>query len=188
MGQAIYQKQVGELSNRVNMLVHRDYRSSNGSIIKIYDDRIEFYNPGGLYGDLTLNNLLKFKYSSQTRNKLIADAFKEIGIIEKYGSGIKRIFTICDNYGIIPPKINANKNSFELVLYKDKTDQKTDQKTDEELIIELISSNRNITINEISVKINKGLTTTKTKILKLKEQNKLKRIGPDKGGYWEIIK
>ncbi len=100
----------------INMLVHRDYRSSNGSIIKIYDDRIEFYNPGGLYGDLTLENLLNFKYSSQTRNKLIADAFKEIGVIEKYGSGIKRIFTICDNYGVIPPKININENSFEFIL------------------------------------------------------------------------
>ena len=104
----------------INMIVHRDYRSSNGSIIKIYDNRIEFYNPGGLFGDLTLEQLLKFNYTSQTRNKLIAQAFREVGIIEKYGSGIKRIFSICKNYGIIPPTINPKKDSFEVILYKEK--------------------------------------------------------------------
>ena len=46
----------------INMLVDRDYSDSNGSIIKIYDDKIEFYNPEGLYGDLTEQELLRFNY------------------------------------------------------------------------------------------------------------------------------
>lgn len=46
----------------INMLVQRDYRDSKGSIIKIYDDKIEFYNPEGLYGDLTEQEFLKFNY------------------------------------------------------------------------------------------------------------------------------
>lgn len=46
----------------INTLVQRDYRDSNGSIIKINDDKIEFYNPDGLYGDLTDQELLKFNY------------------------------------------------------------------------------------------------------------------------------
>tara|TARA_B110000879_G_scaffold93149_1_gene127475 strand:+ start:162 stop:383 length:222 start_codon:yes stop_codon:yes gene_type:complete len=46
----------------INMLVDRDYSDSNGSIIKIYDDKIEFYNPEGLYDDLTDQELLKFNY------------------------------------------------------------------------------------------------------------------------------
>jgi len=33
----------------INMIVHRDYRSSSDSIIKIFNNRIEFFNPGGLY-------------------------------------------------------------------------------------------------------------------------------------------
>ena len=44
------------------MLVDRDYRDSNGSIIKIYDDKIEFYNLEDLYGDITEQELLKFNY------------------------------------------------------------------------------------------------------------------------------
>ena len=172
----------------INMLVHRDYRDSNGSIIKIYDNRIEFYNPGGLYGDLTEQELLKFNYQPQARNKLIAKAFKEIGKVERYGSGVKRIFTICENYGIIPPQINTKPNSFEVILYKArKTDLKTDLKTEELEIIKCINDNKYITIPEIAIVIQKGLSATKVKINKLKELNIIKRIGPAKGGHWEVI-
>ncbi|OFX40881.1 MAG: hypothetical protein A2X08_17055 [Bacteroidetes bacterium GWA2_32_17] len=54
---------------------------------------------------------------------MIAKAFKEIGKVEKYGSGIKRIFTICQNYGIIAPQINISATSFEVVLYKNKKNE-----------------------------------------------------------------
>ena len=56
----------------INMVVHRDYRESSGSIIKIFDDRIEFYNPGKLFGGLTIADLLSGNYISKSRNKLIA--------------------------------------------------------------------------------------------------------------------
>jgi ATP-dependent DNA helicase RecG len=73
----------------INTLVQRDYRDSNGSIIKINDDKIEFYNLEGLYGDITEQELLKFNYQPQAQNKLIAKAFKEIGKVERYDSGLK---------------------------------------------------------------------------------------------------
>ena len=38
----------------INMIVHRDYRSANDSTIKFFDDRIEFFNPGALLDDLTV--------------------------------------------------------------------------------------------------------------------------------------
>lgn len=56
----------------LNMIVHRDYRDSSDSVIKIFDDRIEFFNPGDLYDDLTVEKLLSNNYESKTRNKLIA--------------------------------------------------------------------------------------------------------------------
>ena len=170
----------------INMLIHRDYRDSSGSIIKIYDDRIEFFNPGGLFGGLSLNDLLQFNYQPKSRNKLISKAFKEVGKIERYGSGIKRIFTICKQYGLVSPDFNITNNSFEVILYKKKTDQKTDQKTDIEKIIEIISQNKHVTIKEIAKSIHKGTTVTKEKLKKLKESGKIKRIGPDKGGYWKV--
>ena len=69
----------------------------------IFDDRIEFFNPGKLYGGITIQDLLSGNYTSQCRNKLIANACKEAGLIERYGSGIQRILNICKNYGVVPP-------------------------------------------------------------------------------------
>ena len=46
----------------INILVDRDYRDSNGIIINIYDDKIEFYNLEDLYGDITEQELLRFNY------------------------------------------------------------------------------------------------------------------------------
>ncbi|MCU0609307.1 MAG: putative DNA binding domain-containing protein, partial [Chitinispirillaceae bacterium] len=77
----------------INAIIHRDYRSSSDSVIKIFDDRIEIYNPGKLPEGVTVAKLLAGDYVSTPRNKQIAAAFKEAGIIEKYGSGIRRIRT-----------------------------------------------------------------------------------------------
>ncbi len=54
-------------------------------------------------------------------------------------------------------------------------------------ILELMKENREIAIPEIALKI--GLTTraVEKQIKKLQENGQLKRIGPDKGGYWEVI-
>jgi len=91
------------------------------SIIKIFDDRIEFSNPGNLYDGLTVNDLLSDNYTSKTRNKLIAKAFKEVGLIERYGTGIKRILDICTNYGIIHPKFEEVQTGFLVTICKEKT-------------------------------------------------------------------
>ncbi|MCA1795684.1 MAG: hypothetical protein LC660_17770 [Desulfobacteraceae bacterium] len=74
----------------INMIVHRDYMAPGDSIIKIFDESIEFFNPGRLAGGLTAEQLTSGNYISAVRNKQIALIFKEAGLIEKYGSGIKR--------------------------------------------------------------------------------------------------
>ena len=71
--------------------------------MKVYDDKIEFFNPGGLPAGLTVERLLKGNYISDARNKKVADAFKAVGLIEKYGSGIKRILREFRNYGLPDP-------------------------------------------------------------------------------------
>ena len=75
----------------LNMIIHRDYRSSSDSIVKIFNDKIEFFNPGRLPDTISIENLLSNNYKSTPRNKKIADFFKELGLIEKYGSGIQRV-------------------------------------------------------------------------------------------------
>jgi len=204
----------------INMVVHRDYRDSSASIIKILDDRIEFYNPGNLYGGITIDDLLTGNYSSKTRNKLIAKAFKEVGLIERYGSGIKRIIDICSNYGVKQPVFEEVFNGFRVVLFKEKTDVTKDVTIDvakdvtkdlkdtikdtandtvndtvkvaisknQKTILELITARNNITAEELVDIVGINLRNIKLNISKLKAKGMIQRIGPDKGGYWKVLK
>lgn len=102
----------------INMVVHRDYRDSGNSVIKIYDDRMEFFNPGKLYGDLTVAQLHSGNYSSRTRNRAIAKLFKECGMIERYGSGIRRIKLACEQHGLPEPEFEESQQGFRVILRK----------------------------------------------------------------------
>jgi ATP-dependent DNA helicase RecG len=181
----------------INMIVHRDYASSSASIIKIFDNRIEFFNPGSLYDGLTINDLLSDNYTSKTRNKLIAKAFKEVGLIERYGSGIKRILNICDNYGIIPPKFEEVFSGFRVTLFKEKT--KPVGELNGELIGELIGelnerqnkvyleikNNEGINATALSKKLNIPFSTVDKYIRLFLEKNLIVRKGSKKtGGYF----
>ena len=105
------------------MIVHRDYRDSSGSVIKIFDNRIEFYNPGKLFGGITIQDLLSGNYTSKSRNKLIAKAFKEVGLIERYGSGIYRIQKLCRDNGIVEPVFKEVSDGFQVILFKEKLNE-----------------------------------------------------------------
>jgi ATP-dependent DNA helicase RecG len=82
----------------LNALVHRDYKSSTDVQIKIFDQRITFFNPGGLYGNLTEEDLKTDAYSASARNKQLSEAFYLTHDIEKYGSGFIRIRKLIANY------------------------------------------------------------------------------------------
>lgn len=83
-------------------------------------------------------------------------------------------------------------------LHEGKSSQKTVEKTVEkssqksyqksyQKILDLIQQNKQITIEELSNILGISDTAIKKNISKLKQQAILKRIGPDKGGYWEVI-
>jgi len=73
-----------------------------------------------LYGGVSIADLLSNNYTSKSRNKLVAKAFKEIGLIERYGSGIKRILNICFDYGVIAPTFEVIHQGLKVVVFKKK--------------------------------------------------------------------
>ena len=58
---------------------------------EIFDNSITIFNPGKLYGDMTIEKLRTENYQAQTRNKLITEAFYLTNDTEKYGSGYGRV-------------------------------------------------------------------------------------------------
>jgi len=65
--------------------------------------------------------------------------------------------------------------------------EKTSEKTSEK-ILQLISKNPDTTIAEIANFLNLTTRAVEKQIKKLQENNRLKRIGPAKGGHWEVVK
>ena len=124
----------------INMIVHRDYMHHGDSGIKIFDDRIEFFNPGELPESISIKNLLNGSYVSDCRNKLIAYAFKEVGWIEKYGSGIKRIKNAFKLHGCMAPVFENFQHGFRVTVF---SKQKSIAKVDTEKNIEGINEGIN---------------------------------------------
>jgi len=82
----------------LNAVVHRDYTSPVDIQLKIFDNAITFFNPGKLFGDLTVEKLMRDDYQSRTRNKLVAEAFYLTRDIAKYGSGFIRVRGEIESY------------------------------------------------------------------------------------------
>jgi ATP-dependent DNA helicase RecG len=58
----------------------------------------------------------------------------------------------------------------------------------ENRIVEIVVTNKFVTIPELSKMLKISTTAVENNIAKLKAKKILKRIGPDKGGYWEVVK
>ncbi len=100
-----------------NALVHTDYSIKGASIqIFIFDDRIEVTNPGGLPFGLTMETALSGV--SQLRNRVIGRVFRELELIEQWGSGFMRMRVACEEHGVSAPKVEELGNFFRVTLYQ----------------------------------------------------------------------
>lgn len=73
-----------------NALVHRDYTRLGAVHVQWLGDRIEISNPGGFPPGVTVDNVLVA--APRPRNPLLADAFKRVGLVDRVGRGVNRIF------------------------------------------------------------------------------------------------
>lgn len=102
----------------VNAVLHRNYLAHSCVQICIFDDRLEITNPGGLYAGLTIEKMLSG--SSSIRNELIADIFLKMNIVEKWGTGIKRVTALCKEYGLGNVEYKADEESFTATIRRRK--------------------------------------------------------------------
>jgi ATP-dependent DNA helicase RecG len=88
----------------INALVHADY-SQRGAPIRVafFDDRIEVENPGILLPGLTIEDMKQGV--SRIRNPVIARVFRELNLIEQWGSGVRRIFEMAQEQKLPTPEI-----------------------------------------------------------------------------------
>lgn len=91
----------------INAVLHADYAMKGCHIqIAIFDDRIEFINPGGLPFGQTIEKALSG--FSKLRNRVIGRLFRELKLIEQWGSGLQRILAVCKKTGLKTPLIEEH--------------------------------------------------------------------------------
>ncbi|MBU2635775.1 MAG: hypothetical protein KJ963_01620, partial [Bacteroidetes bacterium] len=95
----------------INAICHRDYEDPGNVQVRIFDSRLEVWNPGVLPRDLKIK-MLKRDHQSKPRNELIARCFYLIKYIEQWGTGTNRIIRLCKQAKLPEPKFSIKGNSF----------------------------------------------------------------------------
>lgn len=101
----------------INAIAHKDYAGSHIQI-KVYPDKLTFWNPGELPRDLTIQALRK-KHPSRPRNERIAEMFHYTGLIESWGTGTMKMITECKNAGLPEPIFEEINGGISVVFSKD---------------------------------------------------------------------
>lgn len=179
----------------INAFCHRDYREYDSVNIAIFKDRVEIRSPGLLYGGLTVADIRR-KMLSERRNERLAELFHRVHFIEKWGRGIRMIldrepnteFEELGTHFITTFKRNSYEltNPGEFGESVPKTSVKTSVKTSEEIIL-AIQADRLVTAQLLAGRLGISLRAVEMQLSNLKKNGIIRRVGPNKGGYWEIV-
>lgn len=105
-----------------NAISHRDYETTSKVQVRIFDDRMEFWNPGRLPEGWTVETL-KQVHESIPRNPAIAKQFFWVKYIEEVGTGTNKIIEWCIDWGLPEPEFEFTGTSLVVTLWKSKLDE-----------------------------------------------------------------
>lgn len=98
----------------LNALVHRDYFLHQSIHLTLFDGRLEITSPGGFIGGVTAQNILR--HPPVRRNPLLADVLQTIGLVNRLGLGVDRIYEESLSLGKDLPRYEADESHVRLVL------------------------------------------------------------------------
>ena len=196
----------------VNAHCHRNLTDASCVQVAVYDDRLEVTSPGGLYNGLTYEEIMSGH--SKLRNKGIANVFHQMGFIEAWGTGIRRIKQAAERYGLPNPEIQVFDDMFRVNLYRrplseilndsgeasekhrrsiGEASEKHRKQFGEDLnvtqrkILKLLSVDEKLSAAELAKQVGVSSRNVEVNIKKLKERGILIRCGSPKSGYWKIV-
>ena len=168
----------------VNALVHRDYLISAPIRLFVFDDRIEIISPGHLPNNLTVEKIRTG--NSNIRNPILA-SYVAKGLLpyRGLGSGIKRAL---EDWPDIEFTDDQEGDLFTVTVHRkeEKGSPKSSPKSSQK-IIEVMQHDPTVTIAELARIIGVTNRAIKKQIEKLKQQGRLRRVGPARGGHWEVL-
>lgn len=197
----------------VNACCHRAYNIKGTEIqIKMFDNRLVFESPGRLPGTVKPSNI---RHTHFSRNPKIAQFLKAYDYVKEFREGVDRVCRELEANGT--PHLSFHLDDFilkitvpkvtERVIEKDVnvTEKviKTHQEVIEKVIEKAVALNEKLTENRISIikliienpyisksELSKHVGISENSIsrnIEAMRDKYLRRVGPNKGGFWEII-
>lgn len=158
-----------------NAVVHSDYSQTGAHIrLSFFDDRIEIDNPGLLYDGLTIEDIKQG--ISKLRNRVIGRIFKELGLIEQWGSGIQRMIAVCEEMGLPSPEFVELGGQFRVTLFLVATQDMALDDTNR-AIIDLLGQANGLSVKDIAATIGLSTRAIRSRIGKLVEKGLVTVVG-----------
>lgn len=181
-----------------NSFAHAKYTEVTTHEICIHPNMITIYNPGTFANKYTPKDYVKENLPSVIRNELIAKALYLCKKIEKFGSGFKRVDSLCKDAGI-KYSFENSELGFKFIIYRPKFQSDIQNVTSdvtlnvtlnatEVAVLALLKSNPNLTRIELSERISKTVRTVQRALDSLKEKGYITRIGSKKDSTWVVLK
>lgn len=188
----------------LNLLIHRTWWSeARVPSVNIFDDRVEFMNPGAFPLGTTPEDFRKRPHSEPI-NEIIANALFKGGVSEGWGRGILDIFTLCKEAGMPEPEYDFVQNFVcltirfknHIVPYVSGSDGLNDSRNDKvndrlndsvNATYRVVKDNPGIQRKRISVLTGKSIPTIDRHIAILVKEKLIEHKDSDKtGGYYPV--
>lgn len=183
-----------------NALIHQDFSAGIPIQISVYSDKLYISNDCVFPDTWTAETLMQ-KHRSLPHNPNIANTFFRAGFIESWGRGIEKICTLCKNYGIPEPEYTVHPGD---IMLKFSAVARIENHTNnivesivesiiEKLptmrgrIVKIVWKNPYASARTISEEVGIAPRNVQEHLRNLQAQGVIRRVGPDKGGHWELL-
>lgn len=177
----------------INACVHRDYTRMGRVLVRLDDDGLSVSNPGGFIEGVTIDNILSAE--PHGRNPVLADALKRVGLAERSGRGVDRIFEGSLLYGRpLPDYSESSAVTVKLFIPRGAPDTKFIQLVTEEqqrtgsllpvntlLILNALKQGRRMSVHDIAGVTGISDAKIRTAVERMTESGLLEAVGSGKG-------
>lgn len=179
-----------------NALVHRDYHRLGAVYVRLDDQGLTVSNPGGLVEGVTLQNLLTTE--PRPRNPALADAMKRIGIVERSGRGVDKIYRGMLRFGRPEPDygrtdndsvvlqlstVDADEPFLQLVVEQEKKQDGCSLPIDSLITLVALRDQKRMSADELAKHIHRNTTQAKRTLEQLVEAGLVVPYGQTKRSY-----